>query len=284
MCVLHLQRRLGLFQDFDFARDPEDSKSTSSGHFRIIRSHAHECRSDPFLITFHQNRTHFGTNSMWYVLWGQWSPCFVEREVFSNWFDSLHFWWQWSLDWDHNKRPKSHNETCVKNPQSCFGLVVWQDWSCFCNSDSLYQRHSDAEGDASKVEIQNGSTVFILTSSNTKEIYSTNRRGLVTWKHKWISEQSPVRCGGTKYYYSADITVFDICYAPVKNLKKNCGSGGSNKILRQDLRVFWKLMNPQDCVWENHCRPTMKTMLREKVKIHYSTTIWFTKLFLSPKS
>ena len=25
------------------------------------------------------------------------------------------------------KRPKSHSETCVKNPQSCFGLVVWQD-------------------------------------------------------------------------------------------------------------------------------------------------------------
>ena len=21
-------------------------------------------------------------------------------------------------------RPKSHNETCIKNPQSCFGLVV----------------------------------------------------------------------------------------------------------------------------------------------------------------
>ena len=26
-------------------------------------------------------------------------------------------------------------------------------------------------------------------------------------------------------------------------LKMNCGSGGSNKIKKQDLRVFWKLMN-----------------------------------------
>ena len=34
---------------------------------------------------------------------------------------------QWSLGEDDNKRPKSHNETCVKNPQSCFGLVVWHD-------------------------------------------------------------------------------------------------------------------------------------------------------------
>ena len=24
--------------------------------------------------------------------------------------------------------------------------------------------------------------------------------------------------------------------------------------LKQDLRVFWKLMNLQDCVWENHCQ------------------------------
>ena len=25
------------------------------------------------------------------------------------------------------KRQKSHNETCIKNPPSCFGLVVWQN-------------------------------------------------------------------------------------------------------------------------------------------------------------
>ena len=31
---------------------------------------------------------------------------------------------------------------------------------------------------------------------------------------------------------------------PCKIMKKNCGSGGSNKI-KQDLRVFWKLMNLQ---------------------------------------
>ena len=25
------------------------------------------------------------------------------------------------------KGRKSHNKTCVKNPQGCFGLVVWQN-------------------------------------------------------------------------------------------------------------------------------------------------------------
>ena len=34
-------------------------------------------------------------------------------------------------------------------------------------------------------------------------------------------------------------------------------------------------MNPQECVWEIRYRIIMKTILQEKVKIHYSTTIWF---------
>ena len=36
----------------------------------------------------------------------------------------------------------------------------------------------------------------------------------------------------------------------------------------QNLRVFWKLMNLQDCVWEIHCRLIMKTILQEKETIH----------------
>ena len=52
---------------------------------------------------------------------------------------------------------------------------------------------------------------------------------------------------------------------------------------RRSLRVFWKLMNLQDCVWENHCRLTMRTILQEKETIHYSITIWFTNLFLCLK-
>ena len=57
---------------------------------------------------------------------------------------------------------------------------------------------------------------------------------------------------------------------PCKIMKKNCGSGGFNKIKKQNLRVLWKLMNPQDCVWENHCRLIMKTTLQEEETIHYS--------------
>ena len=42
-------------------------------------------------------------------------------------------------------------------------------------------------------------------------------------------------------------------------------------------------MNPRDSVWEIRYRIITKTILQEKVKIHYSTTIWFTNLFLCLK-
>ena len=68
---------------------------------------------------------------------------------------------------------------------------------------------------------------------------------------------------------------------PVK-LRKIVGVAHPTKF-RLNLRVFWKLMNPQECVWEIRYRIIMKTILQDKVKIHYSTTIWFTSLFLCLK-
>ena len=65
---------------------------------------------------------------------------------------------------------------------------------------------------------------------------------------------------------------------PCKIVKKNCGSGGSNKI-EQDLSVFWKLMNLQDCVWEIQYQIIMKTILQESKSIYCNITLWFTNLF-----
>ena len=42
-------------------------------------------------------------------------------------------------------------------------------------------------------------------------------------------------------------------------------------------------MDLQDCVWENHYQIIINTILQEKETIHYSTTIWFTNLFLCLK-
>ena len=54
-------------------------------------------------------------------------------------------------------------------------------------------------------------------------------------------------------------------------------------ISNQNMRVFCKPVNPQDYVWEIQYRITMKTILQERETIHYSTTIWYTNLFLCPK-
>ena len=42
---------------------------------------------------------------------------------------------------------------------------------------------------------------------------------------------------------------------------------------KQNLCVSWKPVNLQDCVWENHCRFIMKTILQEKETIHYGIKI-----------
>ena len=63
-------------------------------------------------------------------------------------------------------------------------------------------------------------------------------------------------------------------------IMKNCGSGASNKI---KTKLAWKLMTQRECVWEIRYRIIIKTILQEKERIHYSTTIWFTNLFLCLK-
>ena len=55
-------------------------------------------------------------------------------------------------------------------------------------------------------------------------------------------------------------------------------------ISNQNLRVSWKPVNPHDCVWKNIYRITMRTILQEKVTIHYNITIWYTNLFLCLKA
>ena len=47
----------------------------------------------------------------------------------------------------------------------------------------------------------------------------------------------------------------------------------------QNLRVSWKPVNLQDCVWKNLYRNIMRTVLQEKGTIHCNTAIWHTNLF-----
>ena len=65
-------------------------------------------------------------------------------------------------------------------------------------------------------------------------------------------------------------------------IMKNCGSGGSNKI-KTKLACFLEADESTRMRMGIRYRIIMKTILQEKAKIHYSTTIWFTSLFLCLK-
>ena len=80
------------------------------------------------------------------------------------------------------------------------------------------------------------------------------------WKHQWLLQ----------------------CPAKLLRVRRIVGVVHPLKS-KQNLRVFWKLVNLQDCVWENHCRIIMKTILQEKETIHYRIIIRFTNLFICLK-
>ena len=61
---------------------------------------------------------------------------------------------------------------------------------------------------------------------------------------------------------------------------KTCKHGVNPMTSNQNLRVFWKPVNPQDCVWENLYRIVMRTMPET---IHCNIKIWCTSLFLCLK-
>ena len=54
-------------------------------------------------------------------------------------------------------------------------------------------------------------------------------------------------------------------------------------ISNQNLRVSWKPVNPQDCVWKNLYQIIMRTILQERETFHCNITIWYTNLFLCLK-
>ena len=107
---------------------------------------------------------------------------------------------------------------------------------------SILRTHENCEGS-------------ISTTPRIRNSKKPSRTRVRSWKHQWLL----------------------LC--PVK-LSKIVGVVHPTK-LRQNLRVFWKLMNPQECVWEIRYRIIMKTILQEEETIHYSITIWFTIFLFS---
>ena len=55
-------------------------------------------------------------------------------------------------------------------------------------------------------------------------------------------------------------------------------------ISNQNLRVSWKPVNPQDCVWKNLYRIIMRTILQERETIHYCIKNLLHKFILMPQA
>ena len=100
---------------------------------------------------------------------------------------------------------------------------------------------------------------FISLTLRTRNSKKPSRTLVRSWKHQWLL----------------------LC--PAKLWKRIEGVVDPTK-LKQNVRVFWKLMNPQECVWQIRCRSIIKTILQEKERVHNSTTIWIHKFILMPQA
>ena len=100
----------------------------------------------------------------------------------------------------------------------------------------------------------------ISSALRTRKLRRPSRMLARNWKHQWLQ-----LCPSKLLRTIRIVGVVD----PMKS--------------KQNLRVFWKPVNLQDCVWENLYRIIMKTILQEKETIHYSITTWFTNLCLCLK-
>ena len=82
---------------------------------------------------------------------------------------------------------------------------------------------------------------FISLTLRTRNSKRPSRMLARNWKHQWLP----------------------LCFARLVRTTRIVGMMHPIKS-NQNLRLFWKQVNLQDCVWENHCRLIMKTISQEK--------------------
>ena len=98
---------------------------------------------------------------------------------------------------------------------------------------------------------------FISSALKTRNSKKPWRMLAINWKHQWL----PLSLVRQARRVSMGRPV-------AKPMNSN-----------QNLRVFWKPVNPPDCVWENLYRIIMRTILQEKGTIHCSITVRYRNLF-----
>ena len=103
--------------------------------------------------------------------------------------------------------------------------------------------------------------IYFIDPEDTRNSRRPSRMLARNWKHQWLP----------------------LCLARSARTRRIVGMVNNPIKSKQNLRVFWKPVNLQDCVWENLYRIIMKTILQEKETIHCNIIFWFTNLILCLK-
>ena len=135
------------------------------------------------------------------------------------------------------------------------GQIIYQ-WE----STPSWRRSKSGLRKRSILRTQENCEGSISSTPRIRNSKKPSRTRVRSWKHQWLL----------------------LCLAKLLGTIRIVGVVHPTK-LKQNLRVFWKLMNPPECVWETLNLQITKTILQEKVRIHCSITIWFTSLFLCLK-
>ena len=102
---------------------------------------------------------------------------------------------------------------------------------------------------------------FISLTLRTRNLRRPSRMLARNWKHQWLV----------------------LCLASHARKASMGRLVARLMIWRLNLRVSWKPVRPQECVWKNLYQITMRTILHEKGTIHCNIIIWYTNLFLCLK-
>ena len=101
----------------------------------------------------------------------------------------------------------------------------------------------------------------ISLTLRTRSSKKPSRTHVRSWKHQWLL----------------------LCFARHATKASMRRPVARQMISSLNLRVSWKSLNPQECVWKNLNQIIMRTILQEERTIHCIVTIWYTDLFLCSK-
>ena len=152
-------------------------------------------------------------------------------------------------------------ETDEKNSWHPCQIIYGQNSGRICERMPSWRRSKSGRIKSQNSIMHENWEEFISLTLRTRKAKKPSRMLARNWKHQWLP-----------LCFARQARTVSMWWQVVHPTRSN-----------QNLRVFWKPVNPQDCVWENLYRIIMKTILQEKETIHCSMTIWFTNLFLCPK-